>query len=83
MVYRNSNKTILDSYKVAWCVSAFSVIVTNRPGRILGYNGKVGRGDSIAMQGMWRPALGRMHHTFSSAKLLFEGCKSVTAKPAT
>ena len=67
MVYRNSNKTVLDSCEVVWCVGAFSVIVTNRPGQILGYNRKVGRGNSVAMEGMWRPALG---HAFSLAKLL-------------
>jgi hypothetical protein len=52
MVYRNSNKTVLDSCEVVWCVGAFGVIVTNRPGRMLGCNGKVGRGDSVAVQGM-------------------------------
>jgi hypothetical protein len=37
---------------VLWCVGAFGVIGTNEPGQMLGCNGKVGRGDSMAMQGI-------------------------------
>ncbi len=57
MVYRNSNKVILDSCEVVWCIGAFGVIVTNGLGRMLGC-------DSVAVQGMWRPALSHMHHAF-------------------
>jgi hypothetical protein len=32
--------------------------------QMLGCNGNVEREDSVAVQGMWRPSLGHMHHAF-------------------
>ena len=46
---------------VRWCVWCY---LHKWAGTDLGCNGKVGRGDSVAVQGMWRPPPGHMTHAF-------------------
>jgi hypothetical protein len=58
---------VLDSCEAVWCVGALVRLVlsfTKWAWTDVGLQWKVGSGDFVAVQGLWRSALGHMHHTF-------------------